>query len=100
MTTDLLELAEQAKATVANWNRDHPNKPPFQYWAGGAEAPADWDGEEYLCRDGQTYFMRGYGWRHGAGCWNATADWDRIGYRARSISVARLDENRGKEHAD
>lgn len=54
----------------------------FIYWPGGDEAPADWDGGPYLCRDGEVYHMRGYDWRHGTGCWNPTADWDRIGYKA------------------
>jgi hypothetical protein len=51
---------------------DHPDYP---------NAPGDWDGGPYLCRDGQLYHMRGYGWEHGLGCWAATADWDRIAYR-------------------
>jgi hypothetical protein len=51
---------------------DHPDYP---------NAPSDWDGGPYLCRDGQLYHMRGYGWEHGLGCWAAAADWDRIAYR-------------------
>jgi hypothetical protein len=58
----------------------------FIYWPGGDAAPADWDGEAYLCRDGKTYYLRGYGWGHGMGCWNPTADWDRIGYIARALA--------------
>jgi len=50
---------------------DHPDYP---------NAPADWDGGPYQCRDGGMYHMRGYSWRHGEGCWNATADWDRVSY--------------------
>lgn len=56
----------------------------FIYWPGGEQAPADWDGGVYLCRDGQTYWMNGYDWGHGTNCWNPTASWDRIGYRAKS----------------
>ena len=58
---------------LAPYGPDHPDYP---------NAPRDWDGGPYLCRDGQLYHMRGYGWGHGLGCWNATADWDRIAYRA------------------
>lgn len=53
-----------------------PNHPDYP------NAPSDWDGGPYLCRDGGMYHMRGYGWEHGLGCWNATADWDRIAYTA------------------
>lgn len=45
-------------------------------------APSDWDGGPYRCRDGGLYHMRGYGWEHGLGCWNPTADWDRVAYPA------------------
>lgn len=57
----------------------------FIYWPGGSEAPADWDGGPYLCRDGGTYHLRGFGWEHGYGAWTATANWDRIGYRRKGI---------------
>ena len=53
----------------------------YIYWGGGQAPPVDWDGGPYLCRDGDEYIMRGYDWAHGTGCWNETADWDRIGYR-------------------
>lgn len=43
-------------------------------------APSDWDGGPYLCRDGGLYHMRGYGWAHGLGCWNPSATWDRVAY--------------------
>ena len=53
-------------------------------WHGQTEEPPeDWDGGPYLCRDGGLYHMRGYSWKHGAGCWNETADWDRIAYTPR-----------------
>jgi hypothetical protein len=52
----------------------------MKVWNGGEEAPVDWDGGPYLCRDGKMYHMRGYGWGHGTHCWNPTADWDRIAY--------------------
>lgn len=45
-------------------------------------APSDWDGGPYLCRDGGLYHMRGYGWEHGLYCWNPTSDWDRVAYTA------------------
>jgi len=61
------------------------------YWPGGDGPPADWDGGAYLCRDGGLYHMRGYDWRHGTGCHNTVADWDRIGYRA-TIAKATGDE--------
>lgn len=64
----------------------------FIYWPGGDEPPADWDGGPYLCRDGGVYHMRGYDWRHGTGCWNPTADWDRIGYKARAALSSAIGE--------
>lgn len=80
------QTAEQvAEKIVADWNREHPNEPPFKYWAGGDEAPEDWDGDVYLCRDGKTYHLCGYGWQHGYGCVNSTTDWDRIGYRPLAV---------------
>lgn len=63
----------------------------FIYWPGGNEPPADWDGGPYLCRDGKTCWMRGYDWRHGTGCWNPTADWDRIGYKTAHLERTRHD---------
>ena len=57
---------------------DHPDYP---------NTPLDWDGGPYLCRDGDLYHMRGYGWGHGLGCWDATADWDRVAYRAQPSPV-------------
>lgn len=80
MTPDkaaLMALAEQKARTECE-------RQGFIYWGGGPEAPTDWDGGPYLCRDGQTYHLRGYDWQHGAYCWNPTASWDRIGYRARA----------------
>lgn len=56
---------------------EHPDYP---------NAPSDWDGGPYLCRDNQLYHMRGYGWGHGLGCWNPTADWDRIAYTPKGHS--------------
>jgi len=53
----------------------------YTYWPGGDNPPDNWDGGAYLCRDGGEYLMRGYDWNHGTNCYNATADWDRIGYR-------------------
>jgi len=50
---------------------DHPDYP---------NAPKDWDERPYLCRDGKEYWMNGYGWRWGEGCWNQIADWDRVAY--------------------
>lgn len=61
------EIPEGMKA----YGREHPDYP---------DAPRDWDGGAYLCRDGEMYFMRGYGWAHGMGSWNPTASWDRIAY--------------------
>ena len=55
---------------------DHPDYP---------NAPKDWDGGAYMCRDGGMFYMRGYGWKHGLGCWNSTASWDRVAYRVRKI---------------
>jgi hypothetical protein len=72
---------------------EHPDYP---------NAPSDWDGGPYLCRDGQLYHMRGYGWEHGLGCWNATAAWDRIAHRSRdsravSAVPASIRRNEGEE---
>jgi hypothetical protein len=72
------ELGAGASATpsgsreVVVYGPEHPNYP---------NAPSDWDAGPYLCRDGEFYHMRGYGWAHGLGCWSPTASWDRIGYR-------------------
>lgn len=63
--------------SLTPYGPDHPDYP---------NAPSDWDGGPYLCRDGQFYHMNGYGWGHGLGCWNATADWDRIAYRRAAIA--------------
>lgn len=68
MRAELNELAEG----MVPYGPDHPDYP---------NAPSDWDGGPYLCRDGWLYHMRGYGWEHGLCCRNATADWDRIAYR-------------------
>lgn len=57
---------------MKEWGPDSPGYP---------DAPVDWDGGPYLCRDGKMYHMNGYGWSHGYGCWNAQADWDRVAYR-------------------
>lgn len=61
-------------------------------WHGGEEAPADWDGGPYLCRDGAMYHMRGYGWGHGTNCWNPTADWDRIAYTPKPTPTSETDQ--------
>lgn len=60
---------------MKRYGPDHPDYP---------NEPKDWDQGPYLCRDGGMYNMRGYGWKWGEGCWNATADWDRVAYRAKS----------------
>ena len=62
---------ETIAAGLTEYGPDHPDYP---------NAPSDWDGGPYLCRDGGMYHMRGYGWGHGLGCWKATAVWDRVGY--------------------
>ena len=74
--------------TMVSYGPDHPDYP---------NAPSDWDGGPYLCRDGQLYHMRGYGWGHGLGCWNDTADWDRIAYRA---EPATGDESAARDSED
>lgn len=66
-------LSEAMKAK--GWKSYDPSHPDYP------NAPSDWDGGAYLCRDGGKYLMRGYGWEHGLGCWNSTADWDRIAYK-------------------
>jgi hypothetical protein len=63
---------------VVVYGPEHPDYP---------NAPSDWDGGAYLCRDGEFYHMRGYGWAHGLGCWSATASWDRIGYRRAASAI-------------
>ena len=70
-------------AGMTPWGPDSPGYP---------NAPADWDGGPYLCRDGGMYHMRGYSWKHGDGCWNAQADWDRIAYTALVIPTKELIE--------
>jgi hypothetical protein len=55
-------------------------------------APSDWDGGPYLCRNGDLYHMRGYGWAHGLGCWNPEADWDRVAYTAKGMEAAAAGE--------
>ena len=60
-------------AGMTAYGPSHPDYP---------NAPSDWDHGPYLCRDGNLYHMRGYGWAHGLGCWNPEADWDRIAYTA------------------
>ena len=76
MTSEIERIAAEAKALA--------EAKGFKYWPGGDGPPDDWDGGPYLCRDGKTYHMAGYDWRHGTGAWVATADWDRIGYRPRA----------------
>ena len=72
------ELLAEHPGMVA-YGPEHPDYP---------NAPSDWDGGPYLCRDGQRYHMRGYGWAHGVGCWNETADWDRVAYTpARALAA-------------
>jgi len=65
-------------AGMVPYGPSHPDYP---------EAPSDWDGGPYLCRDGDLYHMRGYGWAHGLGCWNPTAAWDRVAYTAQTMSA-------------
>ncbi|MBO9602586.1 MAG: hypothetical protein J7496_08770 [Novosphingobium sp.] len=69
--------ADSAAYIVADWNAANPDQPPFRYWAGGEEAPGDWDGGEVLCRDGDTEIFGGYDWSH-----KAEYD-DIIGFRTR-----------------
>jgi len=64
--------AEQKAVAWKEYGKDHPDYP---------NAPSDWDHGPYLCRDGEVYHMRGYGWEHGLGCSQLTADWDRIAYK-------------------
>lgn len=92
--TDILLPADHEAYAVLAYNEAHPDEQPFRVWMGGDEAPADWDGEAYLCRDGGVYLQRGYGWKHGEGCWNATSDWDRVGYRI-AQSVEQLPADKG-----
>lgn len=61
-------------AGMKAWGPESPGYP---------NAPADWDGGPYLCRDGKLYHMCGYGWEHGYGCWNPQSDWDRVAYTPR-----------------
>ena len=63
---------EQTAAGWKKYGKEHPDYP---------NTPTDWDHGPYLCRDGGTYRMRGYGWEHGLGCWKAEAAWDRIAYK-------------------
>lgn len=58
-------------ASMIEYGPSHPDYP---------NKPQDWDGGPYMCRDGKMYWMAGYGWKHGEGCWNETACWDRIAY--------------------
>ena len=62
-----------AQARMVPYGPEHPDYP---------NAPSDWDGGPYLCRDNKLYHLRGYGWAHGLNCWNATASWDRVAYSA------------------
>lgn len=66
-------LSEQLIAE--GWKDYGPNHPDYP------NAPKDWDTGPYICRDGGHYYMRGYGWEHGMGCWEDQADWDRIAYK-------------------
>lgn len=66
-------VAEIAEG-LTPYGPEHPDYP---------NAPSDWNGGPYLCRDGGLYHMRGYGWQHGLGCWNPTADWDRVAYTSK-----------------
>ena len=68
-----MTLTEQMKAD--GWKAYGPDHHDYP------EQPKDWDRGPYLCRDGKSYWMRGYGWKHGLGCWVEQADWDRIAYR-------------------
>lgn len=65
------QIAEIAAKGMKPYGPSHPDYP---------NAPSDWDGGPYLCRDGGMYHMRGYGWEHGLFCQNATSDWDRVAY--------------------
>lgn len=68
-------VAEATPEQLTSYGPEHPDYP---------NAPSDWDGGPYRCRDGGMYHMRGYGWEHGLGSWNTTADWDRVGYTSRT----------------
>ena len=74
-----MDKAEVERAAILA--RQMAEENGFIYWPGGDAAPPDWDEGPYLCRDGKTYWMCGYDWKHGTGCWNPIASWDRIGYR-------------------
>lgn len=97
---DLAAAEVEAKKTVSDWNDSHPDNPPFKYWGGGKLRPHDWDEGEYLCRDGKTYYLRGYDWQHGTNCSAATADWDRIGYRPKEVKFMTPLERAGKAVSD
>lgn len=77
--TDLDMGLDGVLAWMTPYDPSHPDYP---------NAPSDWDGGPYLCRDGGLYHMRGYGWEHGLGCWNPTADWDRVAYTPKAPSRA------------
>lgn len=64
---------------LAPYGPDHPDYP---------NAPSDWDGGPYQCRDGKMYHMCGYGWKHGLNCYNHTAYWDRVAYRRKKSTLS------------
>lgn len=74
---------------LREYGPSHPDYP---------NAPSDWDGGPYLCRDGGMYIMRGYGWQHGFGCWNPTADWDRVAYRPVACDAPETSGNQENQH--
>ncbi|GAA0729854.1 hypothetical protein [Sphingomonas japonica] len=71
--------ADHFASKVQQWNNDHPDAVPFVPWAGGDDAPSDWDGGEVLYRCGDVDGdARVTGWEHDP------HDYDIIGYRPRT----------------
>lgn len=96
-----------ANEIVKSWNDAHPDQEPFEPWAGGDAAPADWDGGEVLWRDGKIGDTVAT-----APCWNwhmcTCDDNNLIGYRRKRtaaaqpdmVQVPRMTEAEAREWAD
>jgi len=81
-------MGEVLPSGMKPWGPESPNYP---------DAPLDWDGGPYLCRDGGMYHLRGYGWGHGMYCSNPTSDWDRVAYTPKQSDPP---QPKGNPHAD
>lgn len=78
MSQDNGAVSDETRAGMTPYGPSHPDYP---------NAPSDWDGGAYLCRDGGLYYLRGWGWAHGLNCSNPTSEWDRVAYTAQAIDA-------------